>query len=231
MVPAAAARAIPFRSPREVEAATALGGTGVLAHLSRHGLLAYPSETVYGFGGAADRDGVDALQELKGRSGLKPFLLLVDGIPMIEKLGLRLEGPAAVLAARHWPGALTLVLPTGRTGRSIPDPLQGPTGGVAVRWTAHAGMARLITAYGRPITSTSANRPGVPPAMSAQEILSEWGDAMSRGVLVVLDGGRLEPSAPSTVIDCTEHPIRVLRAGAIPIQELRASVPDLLGDT
>ena len=230
-MPATAARAVPFRLPRDIEAAIGVDGSGVIGHLRRHGVLAHPTETIYGFGGAADREGVDALLQLKGRTADKPLLLLVDGTAMIEELGLRLDGPAAALAERHWPGAMTLVLPRRRSGRTIPDALRGPTGGVAVRWTAHAGMARLISAYGLPITSTSANRPGVPPAVSAEEIVGGWSDAMSRGVLVVLDGGRLEALAPSTVVDCTGRQLRVIRPGAIPAQELRASVPDLLGGT
>ena len=217
------ARATPFWSAAEVEAAL----SGTLAHLARRGILAYPTETVYGFGGTADQEGVDALVRLKGRPPGKPFLLLIADSEMIGRLGLHLAG-AAALAARHWPGALTLVLPGGE--RRVPDRLRGPEGGVAVRWTSHIGLARLIRAAGEPITSTSANRPGVPPASSAGEIVSQWGDAIGRGVLRVLDGGRLEPSAPSTVVDCTGHRLRVIRPGAISADVLRESVPDLIGD-
>ena len=112
----------------------------------------------------------------------------------------------------------------------MPDRLRGPEGGVAVRWTPHAGLTRLIQAYGDPITSTSANKPGVPPAMAATEILQQWGDAVARGVIRVLDGGRLSPSSPSTVIDCTGQRPRVIRPGAIPASILRESAPDLIGD-
>jgi len=218
------ARAIPFWSSAEVEAGVPLA----CAHLTARRVLAYPTETVYGFGGSADRDGVDALIALKGRPPGKPFLLLIAGSDMLLRLGLRLGGQAAALAARHWPGPLTLVLPGGE-GR-IPDRLRGPEGGIAVRWTPHAGISRLIRAFGEPITSTSANRPGVPPAMSAGEIVSQWGSAIGRGGLLVLDGGRLDPSAPSTVVDCTGRRPRVIRPGAISADVLRASVPDLIGD-
>jgi L-threonylcarbamoyladenylate synthase len=135
---------------------------------------------------------------------------------------------AAHLVARHWPGPLTLVLPGGE--RRVPERLRGPEGGIAVRWTSHPGMMRLIRAHGDAITSTSANRPGVPPAMSAAEILSQWGDAVARGQLRVLDGGTLTPSAPSTVVDCTGRHPRVIRPGAISAKLLRASVPNLIGD-
>jgi L-threonylcarbamoyladenylate synthase len=91
-------------------------------------------------------------------------------------------------------------------------------------------LQRLITAHGRPITSTSANRPGVPPAVAADQIVAQWGDAIVRGKLRVLDGGRLKESAPSTVVDCTGRRPRVIRPGAISAGELRERVPDLVGD-
>ena len=218
------AMAVPFWSPEEVMSATRLA----LAHMEMRRVLAYPTETVYGFGGAIDRDSVDALVAMKRRPPGKPFLLLVAGSDMIERLYLSLPAYAANLAARHWPGPLTLVLSGGE--KRVPDRLRGPEGGIAVRWTSHAGIGRLIRAHGNAITSTSANRPGVPPATSAGEILSQWSDAVARGQLRVLDGGRLKPSPPSTVVDCTGRRPRVIRPGAISAAKLRESVPNLIGD-
>jgi L-threonylcarbamoyladenylate synthase len=217
-------RAIPFWSAEEVEASLA----ATIGHLGEAGVLAYPTETVYGFGGSADQRGVDALVRFKGRAPGKPFLLLIAGSEMIARLGLQMTAAASTLAARHWPGPLTLVLPGGE--HRVPDRLRGPEGGVAVRWTPHVGLGRLIRAYGEPITSTSANRPGVPPASSAGEIVREWGDAIARGSLRVLDGGHLQSSSPSTVVDCTGRRPRVIRPGAIAASVLRESVPDLIGD-
>ena len=218
------ALAVPFWSPEEVMSAT----RRALAHMEMRRVLAYPTETVYGFGGAIDRDSVDALVAMKRRPPGKPFLLLVAGSDMLERLNLSLSAYAANLAARHWPGPLTLVLPGGE--RRVPDRLRGPEGGIAVRWTSHGGIARLIRAHGDAITSTSANRPGVPPATSAGEILTQWSDEVARGQLRVLDGGRLVPSAPSTVVDCTGRRPRVIRPGAISAAKLRESVPNLIGD-
>jgi L-threonylcarbamoyladenylate synthase len=215
---------VPFWSPVEIE--TAL--RKVLNHLEQGRVLAYPTETVYGFGGAADEQSVEALVAMKERPPGKPFLLLIAGSAMIAKLDLHLPNFAARLAARHWPGPLTLVLPGGE--RRVPSRLRGPEGGVAVRWTPHSGLSRLLQAYGEPLTSTSANRPGVPPAMSAGEIIEQWPQAIMRGQLVVLDGGRLLPSSPSTVVDCTGRLPRVIRPGAISAETLRESVPDLIGD-
>ncbi len=218
------ALSIPFWSPEEVGSAF----RPALAQIEARRVLAYPTETVYGFGGGIDRDSVDALVALKRRPLGKPFLLLIAGPDMIERLNLRLPSYAANLVARHWPGPLTLVLSGGE--RRVPERLRGPEGGVAVRWTSHTGIARLIRAHGDAITSTSANRPGVPPATSAAEILSQWSDAVARGTLRVLDGGTLLPSKPSTVLDCTGRLPRVIRPGAISASTLRESVPNLIGD-
>jgi len=216
--------AYPFWSAEEIETAMA----PALEQLELRRVLAYPTETVYGFGGAIDRDSVVNLIRLKSRPIGKPFLLLVDGSDMVARLDLHLPSYASMLAARHWPGPLTLVLPGGH-GR-VPDQLRGPEGGIAVRWTSHPGIQRLIRAHGDPITSTSANRPGVPPAMAAAAILAQWPDAIARGLLRVLDAGTLTPSSPSTVVDCMGRAPRVIRPGAIPARVLRESVPSLIGD-
>ena len=215
---------IPFWSPHEVEAAL----RPALAQIEARRVLAYPTETVYGFGGGIDRDSVDALVKLKRRPIGKPFLLLIAGPDMIDRLDLRLPAYASNLVARHWPGPLTLVLSGGE--HRVPERLRGPEGGIAVRWTSHAATARLIRVHGDAITSTSANLPGVPPATSAREILEQWPDAIARGTLRVLDGGTLVPSKPSTVLDCTGRYPRVIRPGAIPASVLRESVPKLIGD-
>ena len=216
--------AVPFWSPDEIEAAL----PATIAHLNARKVLGYPTETVYGFGGAVDRESVANLIALKGRPPNKPFLLIVSSSDMITRLGLHLTSYASQLAARFWPGPLTLVLPGGE--RRVPEQLRGPEGGIAVRWTPHRGLARLVQAYGEPITSTSANRPGVPPATNSQEIVDQWTEEIHRGNLRVLDGGQLIESAPSTVVDCTGRRPRVIRPGALSSEELKMSVPDLVGD-
>jgi L-threonylcarbamoyladenylate synthase len=217
-------RGVPFWSPQEIEASI----PGTLAHLERNGVLAYPTETVYGFGGAIDGTSVERLMAVKKRAEGKPFLLLIAGSEMIERLGLHLSNAASMLAARFWPGPLTLVLPGGE--RRVPGRLRGPEGGIAVRWTSHAGLQRLIAAMGDPLTSTSANLPGLPPARSAADILSHWDAEIADGRIRLLDGGALQPSAASTVVDCTTRRPRVIRPGAIPASTLRESVRDLIGD-
>ncbi|MCC6243182.1 MAG: threonylcarbamoyl-AMP synthase [Gemmatimonadaceae bacterium] len=216
---------VPFWAPAEIEAAL----RGVVEHLGNRGVLAYPTETVYGFGTAVDHESVESLVNMKSRPPGKPFLMLIGDTAQIGRLDLHLPTYAAHLAARFWPGPLTLVL-RGGEGR-VPPRLRGPEGGVAVRLTPHVGLRRLLAAYGEPITSTSANRPGVPPAMSVREIVEQWPDAIHRGLLHVLDGGRLSPSASSTVVDCTGRRPRVIRPGVLSAAVLRDCVSDLVGDT
>jgi L-threonylcarbamoyladenylate synthase len=214
--------AVPFWSAEEVEASL----RGTIAHLNERRILAYPTETVYGFGGGVDHESVRNLVALKSRPRGKPFLLLIAGVDMLTRLDLHLTHAASSLASRFWPGPLTLVLPGG--DRRVPPELRGPEGGVAVRWTSHASLGRLIRAYGDPITSTSANRPGSPPAESAATILHDWWDAVGREQLRVLDGGTLKTSEPSTVVDCMGARPRVIRPGAISLEELRLAAPNLI---
>jgi L-threonylcarbamoyladenylate synthase len=215
---------VPFWSPAEIQAAI----QPALEQMEMRRVLAYPTETVYGFGGGIDRDSVNALIKLKGRPKGKPFLLLIAGSDMLAKLDLKLPSFASNLAARFWPGPLTLVLPGGQ--KRVPEALRGPEGGIAVRWTSHQALQKLILAHGDAITSTSANRPGVPPATSAREIREQWADALANGALRVLDGGMLSTNTPSTVVDCTGRAPRVIRPGAIKAEKLREIAPRLIGD-
>ena len=209
---------IPFRTAAEAEAAL----TRVVTHLRASGLLAYPTETVYGLGSRARADDVRALAELKGRRPDKPFLLLVASRAMAEAQGLAFSESASALARAFWPGPLTLVLPGG--GGRLPDSLRGPEGGIAVRWTSHPHTARLVAALGEPLTSTSANVPGAAPAPGADAIARDFAAAITAGRLLVLDGGVLGNRPPSTVVDCTSPTPRVVRAGALPVTELRRAV-------
>jgi L-threonylcarbamoyladenylate synthase len=206
---------LPFRSEAEVNAAIPV----VDAHLERGGLLAYPTETVYGLGSGPSKPALAALSRLKGRAPDKPFLLLISGPAMALEWGLVMSPSARALSAAFWPGPLTLVLPGGE-GR-LPDELRGSEGGIAVRHTSHAGIARLIAATGRPLTSTSANRPGQPPAPGPDRIREVFGPEIERGELLVLDGGVLGNVPPSTLVDCTGTVPRLVREGAIPRTELR----------
>ena len=207
---------LPFESDSDIVATI----PRTVTHLRAGGLLAYPTETVYGLGSRARVAEVAALAELKGRRRDKPFLLLVSGRQMAEAQGLAFNAAADAMARAFWPGPLTLVLPGGK----LPDQLRGPEGGIAVRWTSHRGIAQLVAAMGEPLTSTSANLPGSPPAPGADAIVRDFGDAVAAGTLLVLDGGVLGNRPPSTVVDCTEPTPRIVREGALTTSALRRAV-------
>ena len=191
----------------------------VAAHLAAAGLLAYPTETVYGLGSRAVERDVEALAALKGRAPGKPFLLLISDRAMAEGQGLAFNASADALARAFWPGPLTLVLPGG-SGR-LPDLLRGPEGGIAVRWTSHPGIVRVVAALEAPLTSTSANIPGSQPAPGAAAIVRDFQAAVDAGQLLVLDGGVLGNRPPSTVVDCSQPGARMVREGAVTLAELR----------
>jgi L-threonylcarbamoyladenylate synthase len=212
---------VAFTNPDEIAASV----PRVVAHLQAGGLLAYPTETVYGLGSTVRPEDVRALGRLKGRRPGKPFLLLVSSRQMAEAQGLAFGDAANALARAFWPGPLTLVLSGG--GGRLPDELRGPEGGIAVRWTSHRDIARLIAALGEPLTSTSANLPGQPPAPGADAIVRDFAAAVRQGLLMILDGGVLGNSPSSTIVDCTQSPPRLVREGAITLAELRRAAGSL----
>lgn len=209
---------LPLRTPADAEKALAAVGR----HLVTSGLIAYPTETVYGLGSAADPESLANLAVLKGRAPGKPFLLLVSSRGMAERSGLVFTPAAHALAEAFWPGPLTLVL-RGGEGR-LPELLRGPEGGIAVRHTSHRGMARLIELLGYPLTSTSANRPGHAPAAGVEQVADLFPEAAAAGTLLLLDGGALGNVPPSTLVDCTGPTPRLIREGALPREELRRRV-------
>jgi L-threonylcarbamoyladenylate synthase len=206
---------LPFQAADEIEAAI----PPVAAHLAAGRLLGYPTETVYGLGSAASEPALRALARLKGRDPGKPFLLLVSGRAMAEAWGLVFTASARALSDAFWPGPLTLVL-RGGEGR-LPDGLRGREGGIAVRHTSHRGIEQLVARTGQPLTSTSANRPGGPPAPGPARLVELFQAEVSSGLLLVLDGGVLGNVPPSTLVDCTDSVPRLVREGAIPRGELR----------
>jgi L-threonylcarbamoyladenylate synthase len=174
---------------------------------------------VYGLGSAPTVPALAALARLKGRPEGKPFLLLISSRRMAEEWGLVFNASASALAEAFWPGPLTLVL-RGGEGR-LPDELRGREGGIAVRYTSHVGVSRLVAAMGKPLTSTSANRPGGPPAPGPGRLVELFCREEQSGELLVLDGGVLGNVPPSTLVDCTDLMPRMVREGAIPRAELR----------
>jgi len=181
------------------------------------GLLLYPTATLYGIGGnALDEDVVRRVHHVKqGRGG--GFIVLVDDVERAMGL-VRDPGELAYrLAARFWPGPLTLVLPA---GDRVPRHLTGPDGTIAVRLDAHPWTAAVVREAGVPLLSTSANAHGMPAPGRVEDLGSE---VRRHCDLQVHDAAPLG-GEPSTLVRLTGQNIEVLRAGAIPESDLRAAV-------
>jgi tRNA threonylcarbamoyl adenosine modification protein (Sua5/YciO/YrdC/YwlC family) len=195
----------------------------VMRHLWRGGVIGYPTETVYGLGGAATPTAVARVRALKSRDTGKPLIVLVPSVDAVS--GLRWTEPARRLARDFWPGPLTLVLEDPR-GIFPPGVRHEDTHAVGVRVSPHPLVARLVAELGGPLTSTSLNAPGEHPAASGAEALEVVRRLGGRDVLV-LDGGTLASSKPSSVVDCTGSEPVLIREGAVPTSSLRRTVPDM----
>jgi 2-C-methyl-D-erythritol 4-phosphate cytidylyltransferase len=207
---------IPFRNAadREREAPR------VVAHLRAGGLIAYPTETVYGLGCALQPAALERLASLKGRDRAEPFLLLVERPEAVR--GVLWTESALRLAAAFWPGPLTLALRA--EADHFPERVLSAGRTVAVRSSPHPAVNSILAALGQPVTSTSANRSGGAPAMSATGVVALMAELGEPADLWILDGGPLPPSAPSTIVDCTGPRPRLLREGAIPVTALAGVV-------
>ncbi len=180
------------------------------------GIVALPTDTVYGIAIALDTPGgIEALFAAKRRPPDKGVVLLIADATQAPSIG---EWPAAAaaLAAAFWPGGLTLVVPQ-RPDVPLPAALTGGAPTIGLRVPDHDAPRALAVAVG-PIPTTSANVSGLPEARDAAAILAQLGDAIA----LVLDGGPAHGGPASTIVDCTVEPPRILRAGAIPVEALEA---------
>jgi len=181
-----------------------------VAVLKGGGVVAYPSDTVYGLGAAAsDEAVVQRVFAVKDRGSEKALSLLLADVVDLAPLCAEVPLAARVLAQRYWPGPLTLVL---RRSPAYHSAALGGGDTVAVRVPNHPFLRDLIRALGEPITGTSANRSGRPACRSAEDVEQELGDAVD----LIVDGGPSREGSESTVVSLTGSLLLVLREGAIP---------------
>lgn len=194
----------------------ASGRAEAVATLRAGGLVAMPTDTVYGVGVALDaRDGLARLFAAKDRPPDRAIVLLVADLEQAASVGV--FSPAArILAERFWPGGLTLVLPQ-VAGAALPPVLTAGAATIGVRVPAYDCPRALARELG-PLPVTSANLSGQPDARDAAEVLAQLGDRVD----LVLDGGPARGGVPSTVVDCTGDAPKILRAGAISAAEIDA---------
>jgi len=186
--------------------------SAALQVLEQDGILAFPTDTVYGLGALAhSREGIDRLFEAKIRDTSKAIAVLIGDLEQLELVAADLPESAHTLAKKFWPGAITLIMAR-HTG--LPENIS-PWPTIGVRMPDHAFACALIQAAG-PLATTSANLSGGPDPKTAQDVLAQL-----RGrVGLVLDGGDARGGVPSTVVDCTRSPVAILRHGAIPDDEI-----------
>ncbi|HEY7789912.1 MAG TPA: L-threonylcarbamoyladenylate synthase [Vicinamibacterales bacterium] len=179
------------------------------AVIERGGVVACPTDTLYGlFADATNADAVLRLFELKGRPADRAVPLVADSAAQIEADIGPLPPLAQRLAARWWPGPLSLLIPV---GPAIVPGVHGDTGLVAVRIPAHPLARALCRIVGHPLTATSANRSGEPPATTADEVRERVGEGLS----LLLDGGPAPGGPPSTIVDASGAEPKLVRAGAV----------------
>jgi L-threonylcarbamoyladenylate synthase len=177
------------------------------------GALAYPTETIYGLGAKYDDEpAVKRLYDLKNRPREKTIPLLVGSVEQLSVLAEYVNDTAADLISRFWPGPLTLIL-RARDGLSSYITSDGR---VAVRIPGESFALQLVRSAGFPITATSANISGRPPARNAGMVASYF----SAGLDLIIDGGESQTALPSTIVDVTEETAIVLREGAIKLSQL-----------
>ncbi|MGH9391163.1 MAG: L-threonylcarbamoyladenylate synthase, partial [Vicinamibacteria bacterium] len=190
-----------------------------LAVLREDGIVVYPTETFYGLAvDARSRAACDRLFELKGRPPEKALPCIVSGVPQLEEVARSLGNSVFRLARKFWPGPLTLVI------EAKPGLLaSSPEGGLAVRASGLRLPRDLAEGLGAPITATSANHSGAPPATTAEEVLSELGSELD----LVLDGGACPGGLPSTIVDVRGTPPRLVREGRVSFAEVERVVSGL----
>jgi L-threonylcarbamoyladenylate synthase len=179
-------------------------------------IVAIPTETVYGLAVTPNEAALTALVAAKQRSVDKGIAVLVDSLDQVRLIA-RLNPAAEMLAARFWPGALTLVLPQ-RADNPLSDLLTGGRPTIGVRLPDHAVPRALARRLG-PLAVSSANISGRPDATTAEQVLATLGDV----VAFVIDDGQVRGGVPSTVVLCLDdRPPQVLREGAIESSEIFA---------
>jgi L-threonylcarbamoyladenylate synthase len=202
----------------QIVADDAAGRAAAAEVLRAGGIVALPTDTVYGIAVALDTPGgVEALYAAKRRPPGKGIMLLLADAIQAQEIG-QWPPAAAALADAFWPGGLTVIVPQ-RPDVPLPAALTGGAPTIGLRVPDHDAPRALAASVG-PLPTTSANVSGLAEARDAAGIVDQLGDAVS----LVLDGGAVHGGPASTVVDCTVVPPRILRAGAVPIEAVEAAL-------
>jgi L-threonylcarbamoyladenylate synthase len=182
--------------------------------LKSGGIVAFPTDTVYGLGALAfNNEAIESIYTAKDRPIEKAIPILIGDLSDLDKVADDIPDMALRFAAGFWPGPLTCVVPKKR----ILPPAVSATYTVAVRIPDHHDARALLRAAG-PMAVTSANISGQPSPSAAQEVY----DQLKGRIPLILDGGKIQGGVPSTLVDCTGDKPVILREGPIPLSELLA---------
>ena len=196
------------------------GITAAIAAAKRGDLVVLPTDTVYGLGtDAFSQKGPQKLMAAKGRDRNMPIPVLVGHVKALDGLAQRVDGVTKALAEAFWPGALTIVVKAQPTLRwDLGETNQT----VALRMPLNPIAIELLNAVG-PMAVSSANKTGQPAATNVDEAIAQLGE----DVTIYLDGGQTPGNIASTIVDVSSGEIKLLRQGAIPLEEIRLIVPNI----
>jgi L-threonylcarbamoyladenylate synthase len=177
--------------------------------IAKGGVIAFRTDTFYGLGADPFNElAVARVRELKGREDDKPILLLISDRDQVERLIVDPSEAFMRAAEKFWPGPLTII---GTAVAALPEAITAGTGTVGIRLPAEEQVRELVRECGGVLTATSANPSGREPARSANEVT----DYFPNGLDLVIDGGEVQVTEPSTVLDALNFPPRVVREGAV----------------
>ena len=187
-----------------------------LGVLNQGGLVAFPTDTVYGVGSLVfDGRAVESIYAAKDRPVEQAIPVLIADAADMEKVGMNIPAVTHQLAARFWPGPLTCIIPKQPT---LPEAVSA-TSTVGVRIPDHEVARALLRAAG-PMAVTSANISGQPSPSTAEEVFAQLGGRID----LIFDGGRTPGGVPSTLVDCTEGELKILREGPISLAEINSKL-------
>lgn len=187
------------------------------------GIVAFPTETVYGLGARADEpDAVRRIFEAKGRPASHPVIVHLPSADWLDAWASEVPPEARELATRFWPGPLTLIL---KRGDSVSDVVTGGQDTVGLRVPGHPVALGLLQSTGVPLAAPSANRFGRVSATTAAHVIQDFGDSLD----AVIDGGPCPVGLESTIVDLSGSTPRILRPGAIAAASLQPALDGLLG--
>jgi len=184
----------------------------------RGGLVAVPTDTIYGLAGnGLDAAAVAKIYEVKGRPAIKPLILLVPDLCVAGTVCAGMPETALLLAGAFWPGALTLVLPRRDT---VPDIVAAGGDTIGVRCPDHPKTLEFLRLVGVPTAAPSANISDMPSPRSAEDVLAYFDGKIE----CVIDGGTCKIGVESTIVSLAAEPYKILRHGAIPEEDIRKAL-------